>query len=72
MSAIFFTDVTVVASQPNGRQCAAHLCRYGAGIVLNCDAGWRRAHKHIDTPDAKTNEEQIVFLNDGPRIILAG
>jgi hypothetical protein len=22
--------------------------------------GWQRAHKHIDTPDAETIEEQIV------------
>jgi hypothetical protein len=33
------------------------LCRaVEEGVVY----GWQRAHKHIDTPDAATIEEQIV------------
>jgi hypothetical protein len=28
--------------------------------LLGASTGWQRAHKHIDTPDAETIEEQIV------------
>ena len=28
--------------------------------MLGASTDWQRAHKHIDTPDAETIEEQIV------------
>jgi hypothetical protein len=33
------------------------LCR---AVEEGVAYGWRRAHKHIDTPDVKSIEEQIV------------
>jgi hypothetical protein len=33
------------------------LCR---AVEEGVAYGWQRAHKHIDTPDAETIEEQIV------------
>jgi hypothetical protein len=39
------------------------LCR---AVEEGVAYGWQRAHKHIDTPDAETIEEQI-FLADASR-----
>ncbi|MFL6603420.1 MAG: hypothetical protein ACJ8R9_19120 [Steroidobacteraceae bacterium] len=42
-----------------GMRLRAHpvLCR---AVEEGVAYGWRRAHKHIDAPDAQTIEEQIV------------